>query len=149
SAGSYTVAQHAALGFAGAHELTECSQIAGGGSVVFRGYLSIAGHYDIDRTTGSTLMDGGTVIFSGCVEDVGRSLNVFGYVIGDTMDLNGADVDVDELSVNRHAVFLAGDITVHDQFVWNGGTIGGGGTVTVLEDGDTETDLLLDATGYA
>ena len=142
SNGTFDVDQGAKLGLVGG-PYTVDGTIAGAGTVNF-GYpnnTTIAGDYNV---TGATTVTGqmypNLVRFTGSVLSVGESLEITRAEV----DFNDANFDpndppmieVDNLHLEGGVLSIAGDLTVRNQFTWEGrsnnpGIMTGTGTTTV------------------
>ena len=140
SSGSVTVAAGAELDLGGTQNLTATSSVSGGGTVEAAKYgtTTLAGTYTV---TGSTVVGyAGTADFTGTVNSVGSSLSIlFGNSVA---DFGTTALSVQQLEIDG-GILTAGDVTVANQFVWNGGTVGGTGTLTVENNPVTSSNLAM------
>jgi hypothetical protein len=131
--GSFSVAAGAALTFGGTTTLTASSQVNSDGKVYFYygSNAQVEGDYNVS-TSGSTIVDGGTVDFSGTVNGVGSSLTV-GDGFAD-VNFHSTALSVADLTLGGPSDYFAddnltaGNITVSNQFDWLNGTVSGSGT---------------------
>ncbi len=140
--GQFTVASGARLVVVTTYDFTASSTVTGAGTVVLEDgndatlSFTVAGNYDI---TGTTDIEGGIADFTRTVLSVGNSL-----IVGDgTADFYAVSLSVQQLEVDENGSLISGDIAVADQFVWNGGTVSGTGTVTVANNGSSAPNLIL------
>lgn len=132
----------AQLGFSGPAAFTASSSITGAGFVGFSSpdLIAFAGAYDIAGPFSGTTVGNAGVDFSGPVASVGNDLFLTAEANFHSTDLNVQTLEM-YFDGPSEAHLVAGNVTVSNQLNWQAGTIGGAGTLTVLDDGDTDPDL--------
>ncbi|MBS0260989.1 MAG: hypothetical protein JSS02_03460, partial [Planctomycetes bacterium] len=142
SAGSMQADSGASLILDGTQTLSASSSISGAGDV----YLGDGGVYNTDtvgglyNVTGNTYSLWGNVDFTGTVVSLGQSLTL--GVSAGTVDFHGGSLTLPHLYV-AGGNLVSGDIDVTDKLDWQGGRIGGTGTLTVENNSLAAPNLLL------